>query len=188
MVEENEVVRILRKRIFGTASLELPRDYMIELREHYSKIYSEEIFPSIARDIDSLLKYYPFHPTYIDTILRHIAERNPQAYQKTRFALKLTRKVVRKLWESHIDPDFIHTWAVDLESPDIRSVIDPNNQYGVYISRMMEGCNNLSEPELAKHAVKSIFLRTFLYDGLRPSPGILRGWGVNHHTGRFSGI
>ncbi len=167
ILEENEVVRILRKRVFGRASPELPQRYLLELREHYDRAYSEDMFPQEARDIDSHLKYYPFHPTYIETILRHVAERgDPGKYQKTRFALTLTRMVVRRLWRTQLDPDFIHVWAIDLEDPGIRNLIDPENRYTVYISKMLEGCGNLSEPELAKLVAKAIFIRTFLYDGL----------------------
>jgi predicted AAA+ superfamily ATPase len=166
VLEENEVVRILRKRIFGTATPTIPQSYLLQLRGHYSKVYSEDVFPSDARDIDTLLRYYPFHPTYIDTLLRHVAERDPERYQKTRFALALTRKVTRRLWHSRRDPDFIHTWAVDLEDPDIRNFVDPESTYTVYVARMLDGCNNLSEPELAKLFVKTVFIRTFLYDGL----------------------
>ena len=166
ILEENEVVKILRKRIFGTASPALPHGYLLELRGHYGKAYSEDIFPPDARDIDALLKYYPFHPTYIDTILRHVAERDPEKYQKTRFALTLTRKVVRRLWRSRVDPDFIDVWAIDLEDSDLRNLVDPENIYTVYITRMLNGCSSLSEPELAELIVKAVFIRTFLYDGL----------------------
>ncbi|RLI35450.1 hypothetical protein DRO55_05200, partial [Candidatus Bathyarchaeota archaeon] len=166
ILEENEVVRILRKRIFGTASPTLPRRYLLQLRGHYERIYSEGIFPADARDVDALLKYYPFHPTFIDVILRHVAERNPERYQKTRFALSLSRKIVRRLWKSPIDPDFIHVWAIDLEDRDIRRIMDPESAYTTYITRMLNGCNSLSEPELARLMVKTVFTRTFLYDGL----------------------
>jgi len=171
----NEVARILRKRIFGSATLGVPG----EVLANYQKDYSVEgLFPPIAKDMDVLRECYPFHPTYIDTLLRHISERRPREFQRTRFAILITRKVVRKLWRSDRDPDTIHVWSIDLEDPDISEAIvgklrDVEKDYKVYLSKLYEAVKRSSDPIIAKDLVTSIFLRTFLYEG---TPEALRAY------------
>ncbi len=170
----SEVVRILRKRIFGSALVKIPEDVLA----HYQGIYSLEMFPPAARDVDTLRDSYPFHPTYIDTLLRHISERRPRLFQRTRFAILITRKAIRKLWKSNRNPDVIHVWNIDLKDTDISETIigklrDVEKDYKVYLNKLYEVAERSSEPIIAKDIVTSIFLRTFLYEG---APEALRAY------------
>jgi predicted AAA+ superfamily ATPase len=160
----SDIVKILRKRIFGKAEIPVPADIV----SHYQGVYSLEIFPSTARQIELLKEYYPFHPTYIDILIRHIAERRHRIFQRTRFAILITRKVVRNLWRSNRDPDFIHAWSIDLENDDISEAILGKLQeksYKVYVDKLYEVTKKFAERELAKDVITTIFLRTFLYEG-----------------------
>jgi len=172
--EVNEVVRILRKRIFGSAVVKVPDDVLV----HYQGVYSLEMFPLAAKNINALRESYPFHPTYIDTLLRHISERRPRLFQRTRFAILITRKAVRRLWKSNRNPDTIHIWSIDLEDTDISETIigklrDIEKDYKVYLNKLYEVARRSSEPIIAKDIVTSVFLRTFLYEG---APEALRAY------------
>jgi len=170
----NEVVRILRKRIFGSAVVKIPDNVLA----HYQGVYSLDMFPPAARDVDALRESYPFHPTYIDTLLRHISERRPKLFQRTRFAILITRKTVRRLWENNRNPDIIRVWSIDLEDTDISETIlgklsDVEKDYRVYLNKLYEVAERSSEPIIAKDIVTSVFLRTFLYEG---APEALRAY------------
>jgi len=163
-----DVVRILRKRIFGKSDIVVPGNVLA----HYQGIYKLELFPPVARNVEALRESYPFHPTYIDTLLRHVAEKKPKVFQRTRFAILVTRKAVRRLWRSQRDPDFIHVWSVDLEDEDISNAILgkllSEKDYRVYLSKLYQVAGKLSQEEraLAKDLVTTVFLRTFLYEGV----------------------
>ncbi len=166
----SDVVKILRKRIFGNAEISVPADKISDLISHYQGVYSLEMFPSTAGQIELLKEYYPFHPTYIDILIRHIAERRPTTFQRTRFAILITRKVIRNLWQSNRDPDFIHAWSIDLENDDISAAILGRLQeksYKDYVNKLYEVTKKFANEEenLAKDIITTIFLRTFLYEG-----------------------
>jgi len=168
--ERNEVVKILKKRIFGTVEINMPDKLVQEYQKIYSTKMSEEgrLFPLTAQNIELLREYYPFHPTYIDVLTRHISERKPELFQKTRFAILITRKAVRKIWRSDRNPDFIHIWSIDLEDSDISAVVLGvlEKDYKPFISKLYDVARKLSEPIIAKDLITAIFLRTFLYEGL----------------------
>jgi predicted AAA+ superfamily ATPase len=166
----SDVVKILRKRIFGEAEISVPADKISDIISHYQGVYSLGMFPSTARQIELLKEYYPFHPTYIDILIRHIAERRPTTFQRTRFAILITRKVIRNLWQSNRDPDFIHAWSIDLENGDISAAILGKLQekdYKGYVNKLYEVTKKFvnEEENLAKDIITTIFLRTFLYEG-----------------------
>jgi predicted AAA+ superfamily ATPase len=163
-----DVVRILRKRIFGKSDVVVPGDVLA----YYQGIYGLELFPPVARHVEALKESYPFHPTYIDTLLRHVAEKKPKVFQRTRFAILVTRKAVRRLWRSQRDPDFIHVWSVDLEDEDISNAVLgkllSEKDYRVYLSKLYQVAGKLFQEEkaLAKDLITTVFLRTFLYEGV----------------------
>jgi Predicted ATPase (AAA+ superfamily) len=162
----SDIVKILRKRIFGKAEILVPADIV----SHYQGVYSLEIFPSAARQIELLKEHYPFHPTYMDILIRHIAERRRTIFQRTRFAILMTRKVVRNLWRSNRDTDLIHAWSIDLENNDISEAILGKLQeksYKDYVGKLYEVTKKFADAErdLAKDIITTIFLRTFLYEG-----------------------
>jgi len=166
-----DVVRILRKRIFGKSDMVVPSDVLA----HYQGVYRLELFPPVARRVEALRESYPFHPTYIDTLLRHVAEKKPKVFQRTRFAILVTRKAVRRLWRSQRNPDFIHVWSVDLEDEDISNAILgkllSEKDYRVYLNKLYQVAGKFSQEEralgtLAKDLVTTVFLRTFLYEGV----------------------
>jgi len=167
----SDVVKILRKRIFGKAEISVPADKISDLISHYQGVYSLGMFPSTAGQIELLKEYYPFHPTYIDILIRHIAERRPTTFQRTRFAILITRKVIRNLWQSNRDPDFIHAWSIDLENGDISAAIlgklSKRKAIKIMLINYMRLQRSLSNEEenLAKDIITTIFLRTFLYEG-----------------------
>jgi len=163
-----DVVWILRKRIFGKSDVVVPSDVLA----HYQGIYRLELFPPVARRVEALRESYPFHPAYIDTLLRHVAEKKPKVFQRTRFAILVTRKAVRRLWRSQRNPDFIHVWSVDLEDDDISNAILgkllSEKDYRVYLNKLYQVARKFSQEEkaLAKDLVTTVFLRTFLYEGV----------------------
>ena len=171
-----DVVKVLKKRIFGKDT-PLPPEMANKIRSHYIAIYEQEEYfpPEARRQLDKLIEYYPFHPTYIETLYHHIATR--PGFQRTRSVIKITRKVVRTLWKSGQDPDFIMPWHMDLTDNDILNTLLASDRYRGFVKgvekSVFEETKDLANPELARIVANTIFVRTFTYEGLYTLAGRL---------------
>ena len=127
-VTPTDVVQILKRRIFQ----EIPEDEASRARDMLHSAYRDypEIFGS---ELDwqfsleesgrtlSAKDTYPFHPKYIE-VLQEFISRN-RDLRRTRDAIRITRKVVRKLLKGDEDPTFIMPWHIDIRDQDIRNSV-----------------------------------------------------------------
>jgi hypothetical protein len=119
----DEFYHILRKRIFET----LPRQQDIE---EVAQAFGKAVREARQMDITSaspeqfaaqVAESYPFHPAIRDLYARF---KENQGFQQTRGVIRLMRKIVARLWESHdIDPYLIGAHHVDLNHQEIFSEI-----------------------------------------------------------------
>lgn len=158
-----DVVEVLRRRVFQQVDANVGS----ALSNRYISVYSSEheMFQERGvREGSKIGAYYPFHPSYVE-ILYDLVTR-VRELEKTRDAIRITRKVVRHLWESGEDPDLIMPWHIDLTAEDIGSLLVTSSlkEFQVVLDRdLKERIKDSSKPKLAKAIATSIFLKTYTY-------------------------
>jgi len=163
-----DYANVLKKRLFTKIDTENAR--LIR-----RKIRSLSVdHPDLIKDLgDEIEEHYPFHPLYI-YVLREIVEKNKDL-QKTRDALKITRKVVRNLFDKVRDLSLIMPSDIDIRVEDIRSKIVTNSFTGfdLVVNKIIGKTREIPveedvKPEiyrdLAFRLALYIFLRTYIYD------------------------
>ena len=177
-VTPTDVVNILKKRIFQ----EIPdseagraRDTLYSIYREYPDLFGSEsdwqCSPGEAGRIFTAKDTYPFHPKYIE-VLQEIITRN-RDLRRTRDAIRLTRKVVRRILRGTEDPSFIMPWHIDIRDPEIRNfVLTPSRiEFRDVASKDIvteEGglgaISECSKPALALKAATAILLKVYTYD------------------------
>lgn len=167
-----DLANVLKRRIFKKISGEEG----LKATEIISKTYREypelfgvepDWFPGTGTDT------YPFHPHYI-TVLQNMVTRNKDL-QKTRDAIKITRKVMRRVLRSGEDAAFIMPWHIDLRDADVRTRIltDSYREFREVAATDITTEENLgavarcSNPFLALRISTSIFLSVYTYETFR---------------------
>jgi len=159
----SDVVEVLKKRIFEGIS----EDAKSIAQSDYLGVYSSEreIFgEGSIYEGGKIAQYYPYHPSYVN-ILYDIVTRVPEL-EKTRDALKITRKIVRSLWKSREDYDLIMPWHIDLRSEEIKNlVLTPRYKaFDAVVNRdLFERVRMTTNPSLAYIIALSIFLKTYIH-------------------------
>ncbi|MEM3056928.1 MAG: DUF499 domain-containing protein, partial [Candidatus Bathyarchaeia archaeon] len=114
---------------------------------------------------------YPFHPKYIE-VLHEFVTRNKDL-QKTRDAIRITRKVVRRVLRGAEDPDLIMPWHIDLRDGDIRNRVltDSYKEFRDVASRdlvsddgRLGSVAECTKPQLALRIATPILLKTYTYE------------------------
>ncbi|MGB9622605.1 MAG: DUF499 domain-containing protein, partial [Candidatus Bathyarchaeia archaeon] len=114
---------------------------------------------------------YPFHPKYVE-VLQEFVTRNKDL-QKTRDAVRITRKVVRRILRLKKDASFIMPWHIDLKDRDIRSRIltQSRSEFMDVVSRdivseegRLGSVIECSKSELAYRIATAVFLKTYTYE------------------------
>jgi len=175
-VSPDDVVNVLQRRIFKN----VPEEEAWKAREKLYRIYREapELFGvesdweySPENRIVSAKDTYPFHPKYVE-VLQEFVTRN-RDLQKTRDAIRITRKVTRRLLRRGEDADFIMPWHIDLGDNDIRSRVltESYKEFSDVASRniiseagKMGLVNECSKPELALKIATAVLLKTYTYE------------------------
>jgi len=158
-----DVVEVLKYRVFQ----KIDPNIGVALSNRYISKYSSEQETFHERGIKEGTKisdYYPFHPIYIET-LYDLVTRVPEL-QKTRDAIKVTRKVIRHLWETKDNPGLIMPWHIDPTIEEIGNLLITSSykEFQVVLDRdFKERIRNASKPNLAKAIATSIFLKTYTY-------------------------
>ncbi len=176
-VAPDDVIKVLQRRIFK----KVPEEETFRARDRIYKIYREnpELFgvesdwqfspesgkTATARDT------YPFHPKYVE-VLQEFVTRN-RDLQKTRDAIRITRKVVRRLLKGREDADFIMPWHIDLRDRDIRNRVltDSRREFRDVAGRdivteegKLGSVAECSKPDLALRIATSVLLKTYTYE------------------------
>jgi len=176
-VSPDDVAKVLQKRIFK----KIPEEEAWKARDELYKKYREhpELF-GVESDwqystetgrIATAKDTYPFHPKYIE-VLQEFVTRN-RDLQKTRDAIRITRKVVRRLLRLKKEASFIMPWHIDLKDNDIRTRIltESHREFRDVVSRdivteegRLGSVLECSKGELAYKIATAIFLKTYTYE------------------------
>ena len=174
----DDVIKILQRRIFE----EIPESEAWRAQDKLHDAYREapELFGvesdwqfslSEAGRVIAAREAYPFHPQYVE-VLRELVTRNKDL-QKTRDAIRITRKVVRRLIRGVEDPEFVMPWHIDLRDQDIRTRIltDSYGEFRDIASRdivsedgRLGSVVECSKPQLALRTATAILLKTYTYE------------------------
>ena len=177
-VVPDDVVKVLQKRIFR----KIPEEEAWRARDRLYKVYREnpELFgvesdwqfsPGELGRVATAKETYPFHPKYVE-VLQEFVTRNKDL-QKTRDAIRITRKVVRSFLRGTEDADFIMPWHISLKNNDIRSRVltenyrefrDVVNRDVVSEEGKLGSVVECSKPKLALMIATAILLKTYTYE------------------------
>ncbi len=116
-VAEEDVVHILKKRLFDKINLSTAK----QTAEEYHKLYNsltviDELKTNQYKDL--IEEYYPFHPHLIKVLYERLATLD--RFQRTRGALRLLTRTIRRIWDQkEEDATLIHPFHIDLADEDI---------------------------------------------------------------------
>jgi hypothetical protein len=116
-VAEEDVVHILKRRLFERIPTELAEAVSKDYHQMYSKLAVPDKWKSTEYE-ESISEYYPFHPELIRVLYERVS--TIDRFQRTRGAIRLLARVVRRVWrEEEADALLIHPFHVDLAEPGI---------------------------------------------------------------------
>jgi predicted AAA+ superfamily ATPase len=164
-IAPRNVPALLRTRLFEEIDVRRARDVYDTLRRTYEE--NKEIFGAQPTLIGELLRTYPFHPLYIDTLI-DILDKH-EGLQKTRDLLRISRKVLREVLREKRPYDLIMPWHMDLTKDPIRNTL-LIGEYEGFKPVVEEDINErvklfVEKPLLAKIAAITLLARTFVYGG-----------------------
>jgi len=177
-VAPRDVVAVLQKRIFKKIDPDVARKARDMLYTSYHE--NTEFFgvetdwhysPTEIGRVVTARETYPFHPKYIE-VLQEFVTRNPDL-QKTRDAIRVTRKVLRNLLLGKEDPTFVMPWHIDLRNRSIRRMI-LTSSYGDFSDAVerdivseegrLGSVRECSKSMLALRIATAVFLKTYTYE------------------------
>lgn len=176
-VPPSDFVKVLQKHIFKTiqeaeASSAKERLYRA-YREHRELFGAESDWElKLAAYSATPKETYPFHPKYVDVLFEFVTR--SKTLQKTRDAIKVTRKVVRRILSGSFgDPDFIMPWHIGLDSSELLNMIMRGEfeAFRFIVQRdiisedgRLGHVSECSKPELALKLATAILLKTYTYE------------------------
>ena len=167
-VAPSDISSILKVRIFESIDSSTAKTVSSTLARIYSAEENREVFGENAvRITHRVEETYPFHPSYIDTLVSIVDKH--EGLEKTRDAIRITRKIVRKLVETNSPAELIMPFHIDVEDREIRGMLLSHEfyrQYETVVEEDIVGKSiNYEKPELVKAISKTIFVKTFVYAG-----------------------
>jgi predicted AAA+ superfamily ATPase len=177
-VTPDDVIKVLQRRIFK----EISEEEALKARDRLHKAYrgDSELFgvesdwqyaPTEAGRIATAKDTFPFHPRYME-VLQEFVTRNKDL-QKTRDAIRTTRKVVRRFLKDKNDADFIMPWHIDIRDRDIRSRVltESRREFEDVASKdiateegRLGSVRECSKPELSFRIATAVLLKTYTYE------------------------
>lgn len=116
-VEEQDVVHILRRRLFASTNNDMAEAVANAYHELYTTSPAPEAFGKQDYQ-DALRDSYPFHPELVKVLYERLATLDQ--FQRTRGALRLLFRAVRHCWEEkELDSFLLHPHHIDLAVPEI---------------------------------------------------------------------
>ena len=177
-VAPRDVVAVLKKRLFKRIDFDVARKARDMLYSGYRE--NVEFFgaetdwhyaPTEAGRVITARETYPFHPKYVE-VLQEFVTRNPDL-QKTRDAIRITRKVLRRLLRGKGDPTFVMPWHIDLRSREVRRMVltsgfsdfnDAVERDIVSEEGRLGSVRECSNVMLALRIATAVFLKTYTYE------------------------
>ncbi|MCX8185269.1 MAG: DUF499 domain-containing protein [Sulfolobales archaeon] len=176
-VSPDDVAKVLQRRIFKKIPEELARKARDELHKKYRElpelfgVESDWQYSTETGHVATAKDTYPFHPKYME-VLQEFVTRN-RDLQKTRDAIRITRKVVRRLLRIKKEASFIMPWHIDLRDSDIRTRVltEGYREFRDVVSRdivteegRLGSVSECSKTELAYKTAVAVFLKTYTYE------------------------
>ncbi len=167
-VAPRDMPSILRVRIFESIDHKAGKAVSSSLAKLYGAEENREVFGEDAvRKAHLIEKTYPFHPSYIETLV-DIVDKH-EGLEKTRDAIRITRKAIRRLAEVKCDAELVMPFHIDMEDREIRGTLLSYEMYRQYATvaeeDVVERTKSYEKPELAKTIAKTILVKTFVYAG-----------------------
>ncbi|MUM65787.1 DUF499 domain-containing protein [Acidianus infernus] len=156
-----DLANVLIKRIFKEINNEVKRRVI----EEYQKYVDE--FKDYVIDKADLVDTYPFHPLYIN-LLKNLLEGN-RHLQGTREAIKITRIVIRNIWENKPTRSLILPSDISIKDNQIRLLLlkDYKN-YDIVADTIIQRSKGL---DIVFLLANYIFVSTYYKQlGLDPGP------------------
>jgi len=168
-VAPEDIPSILRVRLFKHINNDAARTVASALARVYSSDENRDLFGEGAvRVATRIVRTYPFHPSYIDTLVDIIDKH--EGLQKTRDAIKITRKIVRKLAKTGSTSELVMPYHLDVEDREIQAILFSNETYRGYATvvnvDITGKAREYDRPEIAKIVAKTILVKTFVYTGI----------------------
>jgi len=177
-VSPDDVVKVLQKRIFK----KIPETEAWKTRDTFYSAYRQN-HKLFGTESDWQFSYtetgkvvtikdtYPFHPKYIE-VLQEFVTRNKDL-QKTRDAIRITRKVIRRFLRGTEDAALIMPWHIDLRDRGIRSRVltesrrefrDAANRDIISEEGRLGSVAECTKPALALRIATAVLLKTYTYE------------------------
>lgn len=169
-VAPSDMANVLKVRIFESVDDKAAKAVSSSLAKQYGAEENRGIFGQDAvRKASEVVRTYPFHPSYIETLV-DIVDKH-ESLEKTRDAIRITRKVVRRLVNADTFPEIVMPFHIDVEDREIRGKLLSHDLYGQYETVVDEDIirktKDYERPELAKTVAKTVFIKTFVYAGMK---------------------
>jgi predicted AAA+ superfamily ATPase len=177
-VAPEDIVMVLKRRIFSYISEDAAWEAQDSLQSTYRgyEIFGTESDWQLSLEEKRITAKdtYPFHPKYLE-VLREFVTRN-RDLQKTRDAIRITRKVVRRILSGREDSEFIMPWHIDLRDKDIRNLVltesyknfrDVASRDIVSEDGSLGSIANCSKPALALKIATVVLLKTYTYEAFK---------------------
>ncbi len=165
-VTPGDIAGILKTRMFERVDESGARITASRLAKAYQSPEYRELFGDTTRVLQELHETYPFHPTYIKTISEIVDKHD--MLQKTRDAVKLTRKILRMLRGRSDPSELIMPYHVDVEESEIQAMllVGDYRGYTLVVEEDIRGrCSqyDVTKQGVAKAIAKAVFAKTFVY-------------------------
>jgi len=163
-IAPRNVPALLRTRLFKEVDERRARDVYEVLRRAYEE--NKEVFGAQATPLEEVLKTYPFHPLYVDTLIEILDKH--ERLQKTRDLLRISRKVLREVLREGRPYDLIMPWHIDLSKDPVRNTLLVQEYEGFkpVVEEDIGGrVRRFEKPLLAKIVALALLARTFVYGG-----------------------
>jgi len=161
-----DIARILKTRTFERVDESGARITASKLAKAYQSPEYRELFGDTTRVLQELHETYPFHPTYIKTISEIVDKHD--MLQKTRDAVKLTRKILRMLRGRSDPSELMMPYHVDVEENEIQAMllVGDYRGYTLVVEEDIRGrCSqyDVTKQGVAKAIAKAVFAKTFVH-------------------------
>ncbi|ADX84676.1 ATPase (AAA+ superfamily)-like protein [Sulfolobus islandicus REY15A] len=150
-----DLANVLIKRIFKEVN-ETVKSNVVGKYQKLTDQYKDYVNVAIAQDV---VRTYPFHPLYIET-LKKLLEGNTHL-QGTREGIKITRYVIRDLWNSKPTRSLILPSDLSIKNPQIHDLLLKDfKNYGTVADTIIQRSKGL---EIVFLLANYIFITTYYH-------------------------
>lgn len=177
--DERDIAKIVTHRLFEPFDRKAARDAATEYSQYYGVLQQQAVgLPQNCTSpdyLDEMVNSYPFHPSFLKALENKVA--TIPEFQRTRGALRLLARVVRRLWADqptwvymihahHMDlrdDDLLGDLTSRLQRPHFRSVVEAditNKSNGAHCDMLDRQFRSAQKPRYGRNAASAIFLHS----------------------------